>query len=453
MKVKDEAVEWYRSRYKLWFCAFIQVAILGGATYGWAGLKSILERAGYWTKDPTTNEAAYGVLWTIGAWINQVGRLFLGVYLDYFGVKMTTVTGFTMCCVGLTILAFSTVKVNLVSPGFILLCLGGPAIQLATQSVSKLFQNKAMVMSSLIAAFQLSTMWFMLLNLLNESGVKDIILFSLYAAVAGCLAVWCYIIYPPRFNLSKLNDEDTCHEYGVSRKSLLITTGRYAEDFLETGTICEMMCSAEYIMLNIWYSCYVLYLDFYVMTVQTQTWKMTGKKLTLEFTICVWTFSAWAIGAGYCIDKYGFGHAVLSNIGFSASALMLLTTNSIQLQTIGSIMSVLSKVTTHSIFFSFIGINFGFKNFGTLAGFALLISGFFSLFEYLLLDVVEYDFEDNYRQMNLFLAIWCTFWGGIFTFFLFGMEFKSSNGNSESAYKVKYRGGTYVIKCDETHDR
>jgi len=366
---------------------------------------------------------------------------------------VTTVTGFTMCCVGLTLLAISSNSVNLVYPGFILLCLGGPAIQLATQSVSKLFQNKAMVMSSFIVAFQLSTMWFMLLNLLNDNGVKDIVLFSFYAAVAGFLGVWCYNFYPRRFNLSKLDDEETCHEYGVSRKSLLITTGRYADDFLETGTICDMMSSVEYIMLNIWYSCYVLYLDFYVMTVQTQTWKMTGKKLTLEFTICVWTFSVYAVGAGYSIDKYGFGYAVLLNIVFSVSALMLLSTHSVHLQTVGCIMSILSKVTTYSIFFSFIGINFGFKYFGTLAGFALLISGFFSLFEYLLLDVVEYDFEDNYRQMNLFLAIWCTFWGGIFTVFLLGMEFKSSKGKSESGYQVKYRGGKYVIKSDEIYDR
>jgi len=443
MKVKDETVRYYRARYKIWFSAFIQVAVLGGASYGWSGLEAMLQRAGYWAIDQHTEEKNYGLLYTVGVWFNLVGRPFFGIYLDWFGIRVTTVTGFIMSCAGLTMLAISNTRVNLLYPAFILISSGGPAILLATQSVSKLFRNRAMVISSLIAAFQLSTVWFMLLNWLNQNGIWAVLLYVLYAAVAGCLGLWCYFFYPTRFSLFRREDEGRGHGYGVSRKSLLITTGRYAADFLEKGTIWQMMSSVDYVMLNIWWSCYILYLDFYIMTLQTQAQKMTGKTMSLEFSICVWTFSIYALAAGYSIDKFGFGGVLLVNILFSVSALMLLNTSSVHLQTVGCIMHVLSRVTTCCIFFSYIGINFGFKYFGTLAGVALLFSGFFSLFQYLLLDIVEYHLEDNYREMNLFLAIWCSFWGGIFAFFLLGMEARSSKGKSGDS--VKYREGKYVI--------
>lgn len=441
--MENGADKHYRGRYKLWLSAFIQVGFLAGATYGWANLEAILKRAGYWTNDPSTEETNYGLVYTVGSWFNQAGRLFVGVYLDWYGVKVTTVTGCIMSCAGLTLLAISNTGMNLVYPAFILISLGGPALQLATQSVSKLFANKAMVMSSLTWAFQLSTLWFMLCNVLSEDGVNDNVLYVCYAAVAGVLGIQCYFLYPTRFNLSKLEDGGAGHGHGHSRKSMLITTGRYAEDFLETGSLWQMMFSLDYILLNIWYSFYILYLQFYVMTIGTQTENLTGENMAVEFTICLCTVSASAIGAGYCMDKFGFGRVVLCNIGFSIGALMFLSMDSTQLQWIGFILYVLSRVTTYSTFFSFIGINFGFKYFGTLAGVGLLISGCFSLFQYLLLDIVENDMGDDYPGMNLFLAIWCGIWGGLYAFFLLGMEIKSCM--SISAVNVEPEGEKYVI--------
>jgi len=415
----------YRARYKLWLCAFIQVGLLAGATYGWANLEEMLKRAGYWSNDPSTEETNYGLVYTVGSWFNQAGRLFVGVYLDQFGVQATTVTGCFMSCVGLLLLSFSNTGMNLIYPGFILISIGGPAIQLATQSVSNLFANKAMVMSSLTWAFQLSTLWFMLCNVLSEDGVNDNFLYICYAAVAGCLGIQCFLMYPKRFSMAKLEDGGSSHSHGHSRKSMLITTGRYEEDFLETGTIWQMIFSLDYIFLNIWYSCYILYLQFYVMTIGTQTENLTGENMAVEFTICLCTISASAIGAGYCMDMFGFGRVVFCNIGFSVGALLFLSMDSVQLQWIGFVLYVLSRVTTYSTFFSFIGINFGFKFFGTLAGIGLLISGCFSLFQYLLLDIVQNYMDDDYPSMNLYLVIWCGVSGGLYAFFLLGMELKS----------------------------
>jgi len=433
----------YRHRYRLWLAAFIQVGFLAGATYGWANLEQILERDGYWTNDPGTEETNYGLVYTIGSWFSQAGRLFVGVYLDWFGVKITTVTGCVMCCLGLVLFAISNTGMNLVYPAFILISLGGPGVQLATQSVSKLFANKAMVMSSLTWAFQLSTLWFMLCNVLNEDGLNENLLFMCYAAIAALLGFQCYFMYPKKFDTSKLLGGG----HGHSRKSMLITSGRYEEDFLETGSLWQMMFSVDYICLNIWYSCYILYLQFYVMTIGSQTEAVTGENMAVEFTIALCTVSSSAILVGYSMDKFGFGIVVLFNIGFSMGASFCITSSETGVQWLGFILYVLSRVTTYGTFFAFIGINFGFRNFGTLAGVGLLISGCFSLFQYLLLDIVENEMGDDYNAMNILIAIWVAGWGGLYAFWLFGQEVKSvlKGKKDESSVPINADDEAYVI--------
>jgi len=413
----------FRQRYRLWLSAFIQVGFLAGATYGWANLEEILERDGYWTNDPSTEETNYGLVYTIGSWFSQAGRLFVGVYLDWFGVKVTTVTGCAMSCIGLVLFAVSNTGMNFVYPAFILISLGGPAVQLATQSVSNLFANKAMVMSSLTWAFQLSTLWFMLCNILNEDGVNENLLFMCYAGVAALLGLQCYLMYPKKFNTSKLLGGGG---HGHSRKSMLITSGRYEADFLETGTLWQMMFSMDYIFLNMWYSFYILYLQFYVMTIGTQTELVTGENMAVEFTIALCTVSSSAILIGFAMDKFGFGIVVLCNIGFSMGASFCITSPETGVQWLGFILYVLSRVTTYGTFFAFIGINFGFKYFGTLAGIGLLLSGCFSLFQYLVLDIVENDMGGDYNAMNILMAVWVAAWGGLYAFWLFGQEVKSA---------------------------
>jgi len=425
----------YRDRYKLWAAAFIQVAFLAGATYGFVNLEKILVRDGYWTDDASTEEMNFGLVYTVGSWCNKAGKLFIGVYLDRFGVKVTTVAGCIMCAIGLVFCAISTTSYNLVYPAFILVSLGGPAIQLGTQTISDLFTNKAMVMSSLTWSLQLSTLWFMVVNVLNIEGINETLLFMCYATIAAVLGIQCWWIYPWKFKSAKrLQEEDQCPVTGweVARQSMLITTGRYPEDFLETGSLWQMMFSIDYILLNCWFSGHILYLEFWVMTVGTQTELMTGENMDEQFTIALCTVSSFGIIIGLAMDIYGFSIVVLANIAFSMGASFCITSPKIVVQWLGFILYVLSRVTTSGLFFSFIGINFGFRYFGTLTGVCILISSCISLLQYLCLDIVDYDLGGNYNGMNIFMAFWVGTWGGIFGFWLLPMEVKSIFTKKES---------------------
>jgi len=412
-------------RYKLWFSALIQVGLLAGAAYGWANLELMLKREGYW-KNADDQDIKYGLVYTVGSWFSQAGRVFIGIYLDHFGVKVTTVTCCFMVCAGMVLLAVSNPAMNLIYPSFILMTFGGPGIQLSLQSVSNLFENKAMVISSLSWAFQLSTLWFMVCNILNESGVDAFLLYTIYAAVAGILGVHCLLIYPKKFNLPS-NIRIQGGNKGNGRRSMLISSGRYHNQFLETGTLWQMVSSKDYIFLNIWYMSYVLVSQFYIMTVGAQTELATGKNMATEFTITLSTVSALGIGVGYVMDKLGFGFIVFMNTVITTSAIFCITSPVRAVHIIGFILYVLARTTTWCVFFSFIGINFGFKFYGTLVGMGLFISGCFSAFQYYCLHIIKHYMENNYNWMNMFFVMWCALWGGLYTLWLFSVEEKGSS--------------------------
>ena len=71
------------------------------------------------------------------------------------------------------------------------------------------------------------------------------------------------------------------------------------------------MFSTDYILLNFWYSFYILYLQFYVMTIGTQTELVTGENMAVEFTIALCTVSSMGILIGLVMDKFGFAVVVL----------------------------------------------------------------------------------------------------------------------------------------------
>jgi len=432
---------YYRKRYKLWLIAFIQVAFLTATTYGWPDLQQMLEREGYWIYDGVI-DSNYDLVFTLGTWFNESGRLVMGVYLDRFGIQKTAMIGCILSCVGIGLLAFSNTGMNLVYPAFILMSWGGPVVLLATQKVGNLFANKGMVVSSLLWASSISTLGFTFCNVLSEYNVNDDLLYVCYATIAGCFAIQCYFVYPKHFDIGRLKDERNSSSF--SRESILITSGRYDEDFLENCTAWEVMSSLDFIMLVMYKSFYTLYLQYYMMTIGDQTENMVGEDMAIEFTICFATVSIVAAGMGYFMDKWGFGILVLCNVGFTDGALMFLSSTTKQLQIVGFVFYVISRMSIYSYFFSFISINFGFNHWGTLAGVGLFVSAIFSLLQYLLAYIVEHDLSDEYPPMNMFLAVWCSVWGGLYAIFLLWMEFILPIGSS----RLKVKSGTddkYVI--------
>jgi len=262
-------------------------------------------------------------------------------------VRATTVSGCTMSCIGFVLFAISNTGMNLLYPAFILVSLGGPSVYLATQTVSNLFENKAMVISSLVWSFQLTPVWLMLCNVLNEYGISASLLYICYAVVAGLLTLQCWSIYPKKFETMKSLER----VHSRSRESILISTERYNADFLTKGTFWQMLFSVDYIFLVLWYSFYQLYLLFYIMTVGTQTELATGENMASQFTIILSTVSASAILSGYAIDVFGFGVVVLCNSVFSIGASFCINSSESGIQWIGFILYVLSRVTTYSAFF------------------------------------------------------------------------------------------------------
>merc|ERR1712173_577341 len=131
----------------------------------------------------------------------------------------------------------------------------------------------------------------------------------------------------------------------------------------------------------------------------------------------------------------------------SIMAILMLSVSSTFLQWLGFMLYVLSRVTTYGTFFAYIGINFGFRFFGTLAGLGLLISAFFSLFQYFCLNIVTGPLDGDYKPMNEFFAIWCLIWGVLYSLYLLRFECSSLFSKSEAS-GLNPNASNYVIDPD-----
>jgi len=389
--------------------AWVQVAFFSGATYGWTNLKECLQRDGVYENDPNAN-SKYTLIFSLGSWFNLGGRLFLGTILDKFGVKATT----TASCIiflagGLMLAASNTPKggIDLLLPGFILISIGGPGLQLATQLVADLFDNRGMVISTLTCAFHVSTGPYLLLNELTKNNLlssRQPFLFA-YAGLAGLFALINPFFWPKAFVEPLEKDavpllEDNNMTPNLSRRSsLLIPALGYDENFLETATLGGMLCSRMFIELMIWLCPFIAVLQFYIGTIGDQTKELVGENMSQYFGIFLVVCSFVAIFLGYVLDKLGFTIVMFINTCLCVTFCMILTIDNKELQWVGFVAYVTARVTTFSLYFSFLAINFGFRHFGKLAAIGMLISGMVSFIQIPMAAAVDNYWEGDYRAI------------------------------------------------------
>merc|ERR1719352_705962 len=111
--------------------AFLAIAIMGGAVYGWPSMRPILRREGLLRSGPCENEPAdqacneqelsFGLIFTIGSWSNQGGRLVVGIILDRIGPRWTSFACALICSIGSVAFAMTSTTLGLASGYF---CIG-----------------------------------------------------------------------------------------------------------------------------------------------------------------------------------------------------------------------------------------------------------------------------------------------------------------------------------------
>lgn len=180
-------------RYFLFLTACSHVLLASGEAYGWTALRPVLIKSGLFEGlDAETRNSLMTSIATFGIAGNALCKLPLGLILDRFGPRVTSLIGSLLLIAGCLIMALCD-KNDQTLPivGYFLLGIAGPFIQMPCFQFSELFgTRKASAMAYLITCFELSTGVFWIFEQLNIRFQMDSSqLFLGYA----CVGLYCLI--------------------------------------------------------------------------------------------------------------------------------------------------------------------------------------------------------------------------------------------------------------------
>jgi len=403
--------------------AWMLIGFMGGAVYGWPSMRQILLREGAMLPPDCdgaavadavcdNQEVSLGLVFTVGSWSNQGGRFFVGIVLDYAGPRWTSCACALVCAAGAAIFA-----VALTTPAFAagLFCIGigGAGMLLSLQSVSALFpQNRGLVMAMFSGAFQAASMVFLLFEFLHR--VFDISLrmlmfgygFGLLGAGTLCLAIW-----PSRPFCSNTgpNQEGAAERpcQGIVPNEPAVAPHTIALPLSQRPFTRQAM-SPEYLLMVSFFACTVLHAQFTIGTIGTQ-FEAHGDDGTLARLFNLLFSLSWIVAPviGHMIDKLGIPVVLmLSNTWMLLSYLCLLAPSP-GFKVVMAILYTLGRVSAWPAFFAFMGIVFGFKHFGKLAGGGLLVASCLSLVQFPLLSLTYTVFDGEFEAVNMFFIAMC----------------------------------------------
>jgi len=403
--------------------AFGVIALMGGAVYGWPSMRQTLRREGALRSSSCDNvpvdeacneqELSFGLVFTVGSWANQGGRLFVGIMLDRVGPRRTSFSCAVVCSIGAVAFALASNKLELAA-GYFCIGVGGAGMQLSLQSVSALFpQNKGLVMAMLSGAFQAASVVFLLFETVHR--LLDVSLRALmlgYAAVLVVAAVACLFIFPMKpygVSAPKVTEKDTTVHLDAASVVVKTTESQKTSEVvpLDKRSFGEQVRSPEYLLMIFFFSITVLQAQFTIGSIGTQ-FEIKGDSGDLSRAFNLVFSLSWTITplVGLMIDRFGYPCMlmIMNTVMLCSSACLLSPWRGLQYAT--AIFYTIGRVSIWATFFSFNGSVFGFKNYGKLVGGGLFVASCFSLLQYPILEVTLGTLDNEFAYVNgLWIAL------------------------------------------------
>ena len=402
-KRKDRAK--FRKSVCLFVFSFIAVSMTSGVAFGWPALRRHLifeEGKTEW------NERMLGIIFICGGWSTQGSRLFFGLLLDHtcLGTKGTTCLAIFLCLLGAGGLAVAEtvtgMSISMLFLGF------GAGVQLMLQGVAKLFPKyQGLIISSLSGAFQVASLVFLLLlSLFNDRRLGfcafSATLFALF--VVGATVLPRKYFEEDRFNSNEMLVEDSTE----SKAEVWDGVETVAK---ERTSLWSQMKHMEYILLLTWFSIQLAPLQYYLATIGYQLEQRGDDdgKYTRLFLLIFASSSVVAPLVGYTSDSLGLGIAQGFSTFLVAMSFALLSIRSIALpyHVIGLVCYGVGRLAVFSMFFTNVGVRFGYGNFGTLSGIGLLLSSLVSLLQYPMIDFATDDTKSSGPAADSIVDVIC----------------------------------------------
>lgn len=419
----------------------IHTLLTSGIVFGWASLLPVLRSEGI-----DLSPGDFARIFTHGAVGNYLSTLPFGMILDNFGPKYCGIIASILFSVGLFLCSLALKSTWALDAGFALLGFAGPAIQLPTLHLARLFPGEtreggnggaALFMSAQAGAFDGGTMVFALFAAANTIfGMTTSNFFIVYMVVPLFTLLTAIFVWPNeilRDSTAMTKRHSFASPYSYLSPATHADPSAMSMSSLKDRPLSVILTRPPFYCLSGWVAIHILKLNFVVATINDQLDESMDPQTA---NILIGIFGA-MLPFGFVVlplVAYGLGNSTMACfqtanvVGVLYGLVLALFPD----QAFYQVFIVFSAVATsrqlvYSTVFHQTGELFGFKNYGILLGLTNIIVSSASLVQGPLVEWAE-ACEDYFgANMCLLLA----------TFPLFGLVYFAAPTPSLKSQKKK----------------
>jgi len=389
--------------------ACFQNLLMGGVIFGWASISNTMLTSS--TSAPALNPSHIHDMFIMGTSANMCSPLFLGIVLDKYGPRASSVISILCSFAGFLLfgLANSLSHSDLVSTwldrqtifsvAIVGIGFGGPGVQNAVIHLANLFPSrKGLVTAIITGCFQLSFVVFFIFDQLWFYGNIDYrTLFFGHACLCFLSLLASLLLYPdiPFTSAVVVNKTiDLDIENDTVSKQTKLTTASTSDrpkdkELLVQLKSMQFVCATSLLTISsFWANFYIGAVDLQLSSEHYMS-KHDQAACMRWFTIIT---TAGVLGVpvvGSCIDKLGLRITLMITVALGClwSACTLIADRNVLLFSFG--VYALFRTFLFNYYFTFVADRLGFRFFGILAGASFFIAAVFGLLQAPLLAYIQ----------------------------------------------------------------
>jgi MFS family permease len=257
----------------------LHTLLTAGVVFGWASLLPILRAEGI-----DLSPGDFARVFTHGAIGNYLSSLPFGLLLDHFGPKKCGITASLLFAIGLILCSFADSSTSCLNIGFGLIGFAGPAIQLPTLHLARLFpgtagqggngnQAAALMMSAQAGAFDGGTIVFALFSVMAlVFGMSSQFFFRAYLIVPIFTLLTAIFFWPNEILPDSSLTQKRKAYIGAGSPYLSPATELTGSSSskLKDAPLSVILKNPPFYCLALWVSVHILKLNFVVATINDQ---------------------------------------------------------------------------------------------------------------------------------------------------------------------------------------
>ncbi|CEO96117.1 unnamed protein product (mitochondrion) [Plasmodiophora brassicae] len=355
--------------------SWVQIAASGGAIFGIASLRAILQDMAEFSSMDLVG------LGTVGVTAGTLSQFVMGIALDRFGPRLTSFMSLLTAALGMFFLSLSTSATLCVYPAVVLIGLGGPGAQVSVIHLSALFPgHSALIVSLQCAAFQVSFLVFLVFKHVIGTGVPLSAVAGVFGAFLVILAMSSLLVWPA----VSLNQPGAQGSVKSESTAMRFRIGSGTKAFSGRGTLLSQLYTSSFAALCVFLPVLVFFLNSYPVIMKEQVMYALGPMQdvssvdrALDVGQLILSLGLFANPIfGMIADRYGVVVAatVSQVLCIAFSGLILMSPLNPALLPAAFALYTVARNCSFSLFFFVIGFDFGFKFFGTIGGILFLIA-------------------------------------------------------------------------------